>query len=61
MRPIMILASATLSELLAASSTSPASAFGYTFTDIKVPGSQSGSTGLYGLGLNNFGAGGRKL
>jgi uncharacterized membrane protein len=55
MRPIMILASAALGGLFAASSTSEARAFGYTFTDISVPGSQPYSTGLYGIGLNNLG------
>jgi probable HAF family extracellular repeat protein len=55
MRPIMILASAALGGLFAASSTSQAYAFGYTFTDLDVPGSQPYSTGYVGLGINNLG------
>lgn len=55
MRPIMILASAALGGLFAASSTSQAYAFGYTFTDLNVPGSQPYSTGYVGLGINNLG------
>jgi uncharacterized membrane protein len=55
MRPIMALASVALGGLLGASSTSRADAFGYSFTDINVLGSQPGSTGEYGLGLNNLG------
>ena len=55
MRPIMILASAALGGLFAASSTSQAYAFGYTFTDLDVPGSQPGSTGTFdGLAINNL-------
>jgi hypothetical protein len=46
---------ATLGGLLALSSASKADALGYTFTDINVPGSQPGSTGEYGLALNNWG------
>jgi hypothetical protein len=44
MRPIMILAAAALSGLIASSSTSSAHTLGCTFTDIDVPGSQTGST-----------------
>jgi uncharacterized membrane protein len=51
----MILAAAALGGLFAASSTPEAYAFGYTFTDINVPGSQSGSTGEFGLAVNNLG------
>jgi hypothetical protein len=40
MRPLMILAAAALGGLFAASSFSQAHAFGYSFTDIDVPGSQ---------------------
>jgi hypothetical protein len=54
MRPITILAATALGGLFAAC-TLPAHAFGYTFTDMSVPGSQPYSTGLYGLGLNNWG------
>jgi hypothetical protein len=46
---------ATLGGLLALSSASKADALGYTFTDINVLGSQPGSTGEYGLALNNWG------
>jgi hypothetical protein len=53
MRPIAILAAATLGGLFAASSISQVHAFGYTFTDINVPGSQPDST--QGTGLNNWG------
>ena len=55
MRPILILASAALGGLFAASSTSQAYAFGYTFTDLNVPGSQPDSTGANGIGINNLG------
>ena len=55
MRPIMILASLALGGLFATSSTSQAHAFGYTFTDLNVPGSQPYSTGYVGLGINNLG------
>ena len=44
MRPMMF-APAALGGLFAASSTSEARAFGYTFTDINVPGSRRCSTG----------------
>jgi probable HAF family extracellular repeat protein len=55
MRPITILAAGALGGLFAASSILEAHAFGYTFTDINVPGSQSDSTGDNGLGINNLG------
>jgi probable HAF family extracellular repeat protein len=55
MRPFIILAATALGGLLAASSASKARDFGYTFTDINVPGSQPGSTGFLGLGMNNLG------
>jgi len=44
-----------LGGLLAFSPASRANALGYAFTDIDVPGSQAGSTGEYGLALNNWG------
>lgn len=50
-----ILAAAALGALLAASAASKANALGYSFTDIDVPGSQPGSTGFFGLSLNNLG------
>jgi uncharacterized membrane protein len=46
---------AALGGMLALSPTSKAHAIGYTFTDIDVPGSQPGSTGFFGLSLNNLG------
>jgi hypothetical protein len=49
----MLVAAAAMGGLLIASSTSEAEAFGYTFTDINVPGSQPDST--QGTGLNNWG------
>lgn len=48
----ILAAAAALGGLLAASS---AQALGYAFTDINVPGSQPGSTGFFGLSLNNLG------
>jgi probable HAF family extracellular repeat protein len=49
----ILVAAAAMGGLLIASSTSEAEAFGYTFTDINVPGSQPDST--QGTGLNNWG------
>lgn len=51
----ILAAAAALGGTLAALSASTADAFGYTFTDINVPGSQPGSTGFFGLSLNNLG------
>jgi hypothetical protein len=51
----VIVAAAALGGLLAASSTSKVHALGYAFTVIKVPGSEPGSTGFLGLGMNNLG------
>ena len=48
-------AAAVLGGLLGASSASTAYALSYAFTDIDVPGSQPGSTGFFGLSLNNLG------
>jgi probable HAF family extracellular repeat protein len=53
MRPLIILAAAALGGLFAASSNLQARSFGYTFTDINVPGSQPDSTA--DTGLNNLG------
>jgi hypothetical protein len=55
MHPFMILAVAALGGLLDASSTSKVHALGYTFTVINVPGSEPGSTGVFGLGMNDLG------
>ncbi len=54
-KEMTIVAVAALGGLLAASSTSQAKTVGYTFTEINVPGSQPGSTGQNGLGMNNLG------
>ena len=54
-KEMTIVAAAAIGGLLAASSTSQAKTVGYTFTDIDVPGSTPGSTGLNGLGMNNLG------
>ena len=51
----ILAAAAAMGGLLIAFSNSEAQAFGYTFTDINVPGSQPYSTGYNGLGINNFG------
>jgi hypothetical protein len=52
-KDMTILAAAAMGGMLAASS---AHAFGYTFTDLDVPGSQPGSTGAFdGLAINNLG------
>ena len=50
-----ILAAAAAVGSLLTLSTSTADALGYTFTDINAPGSQPGSTGFFGLSLNNLG------
>jgi hypothetical protein len=49
----MTFAAVALGGLFVASSTSEAHAFGYTLTDINVPGSQPDSTD--GVGLNDWG------
>jgi uncharacterized membrane protein len=54
-KEMTILVAAALGGVLAASSTSQAKTVGYTFTEINVPGSQPGSTGQNGLGMNNLG------
>jgi PEP-CTERM motif len=54
-KDMTILGAAAIGGLLAASPTSKAHALGYAFTDIDVPGSQPGSTGFFGLSLNNLG------
>jgi probable HAF family extracellular repeat protein len=51
----ILAAAAAMGGLLIASSTSEAQAFGYTFTDLNVPGSQPYSTGSDGIGINNLG------
>jgi PEP-CTERM motif len=48
-------ATLVLGGLFVASSTLEAHAFGYTFTDLNVPGAQPDSTGTGGVGLNNLG------
>ena len=50
-----ILVAAALGGLVALSPTARAKALSYAFTDIDVPGSQSESTGEFGLALNNLG------
>ena len=54
-KEMTILVAAALGGLLAASSTAQAKTVGYIFADINVPGSQPGSTGQNGLGMNNLG------
>ena len=51
----ILFAAAALGGILDASWASKAHALGYTFTDIDVPGSQPGTTGFFGLSLNNLG------
>jgi probable HAF family extracellular repeat protein len=51
----ILAAAAAIGGLLIASSTSEAEAFGYTFTELNVPGSQPYSTGYDGIGINNLG------
>jgi probable HAF family extracellular repeat protein len=51
----ILAATLVLGGLFVASSTLEADAFGYTFTDLNVPGSQPDSTGTGGVGLNNLG------
>jgi hypothetical protein len=51
----ILFAAAALGGILDASWASKAHALGYTFTDIEVPGSQPGTTGFFGLSLNNRG------
>jgi hypothetical protein len=51
----ILAAAAAMGGLLIAPSISEAEVFGYTFTDLNVPGSQPYSTGYNGLGINNLG------
>jgi hypothetical protein len=48
-------AAVALGALLALSAAAQAGVTGYTFTEINVPGSQPGSTGFFGIGINDKG------